>query len=75
MLEGVHAPYVSLWGFSGGSDGKELACDGGYPGLIPRSGRSRVEGKGYPLQHSGLQNSKHEPHSPWVAESDTTEAT
>ena len=27
------------------------------PGLIPGSGRSAGEGKGYPLQNSGLENS------------------
>ena len=27
------------------------------PGLIPGSGRSAGEGKGYPLQYSGLENS------------------
>ena len=26
-------------GFPGGSDGKESACDGGNPGLIPRVGK------------------------------------
>ena len=29
----------------------------GDPGLIPGSGRSAGEGKGYPLQYSGLENS------------------
>ena len=28
-----------------------------YPGSIPGSGRSPGEGKGYPLQYSGLENS------------------
>ena len=40
-----------------GSDGKESACNGGDPGLIPRSGRSPREGNGYPLQYSCLENS------------------
>ena len=35
--------------FTGGSDGKESACDAGDPGLIPGSGRSPGEGNGYPL--------------------------
>ena len=39
-------------GFSGGSAGKESACNAGDPGLIPGSGRSPGEGKGYPLQYS-----------------------
>ena len=39
-------------GFPGGSAGKESACNPGEPGLIPGSGRSPGEGKGYPLQCS-----------------------
>ena len=27
--------YTQYWGFSGGSDGKESACNAGDPGLIP----------------------------------------
>ena len=41
----------------GGSDGRESACNAGDLGLIPGLGRSPGEGKGYPLQYSGLQNS------------------
>ena len=37
-------------GFSGGSDGKESACNAGDPGLIPGLGRSPGEGNSYPLQ-------------------------
>ena len=44
-------------GFPGGSTGKESACNAGDPGLIPGSGRSPGEGKGNPLQDSGLENS------------------
>ena len=40
----------------GGSDGKESACSGGNPGLVPRSGRSPGEGHGIPLQYSCLKN-------------------
>ena len=37
---------------------KESACNARDPGLIPESGRSPGEGKGYyPLQDSGLENS------------------
>ena len=43
-------------GFPGGSDGKVSACDGGDQSSIPGLGRSG-EGKGYPLQYSGLENS------------------
>ena len=44
-------------GFPGGSDSKESACNLGDLGSIPRLGRSPGEGKGYPLQYSGLENS------------------
>ena len=40
-----------------GSTGKESACNAGDLGLIPGLGRSPGEGKGYPLQYSGLENS------------------
>ena len=36
------------------SIGKESACNAGDPGLIPGLGDSPGEGKGYPLQYSGL---------------------
>ena len=44
-------------GFLCGSDGKESACNAGDLGSIPGLGRSPGEGKGYPLQYSGLENS------------------
>ena len=44
-------------GFSGGSTGKESACNIGDMGSIPGLGRSPGEGKDYPLQYSGLENS------------------
>ena len=44
-------------GFPGGSDGIESACNTGDLGSIPGIGRSPGEGKGYPLQYSGLENS------------------
>ena len=44
-------------GFLGGSVGKESACNAGDLGSIPELGRSPGEGKGYPLQYSGLENS------------------
>ena len=46
-----------LEGFPGGSAGKESTCNEGGLGLIPGLGRSPGEGKGYPLQYSGLENS------------------
>ena len=39
------------------SAGKESACNVEDLGLIPGLGRSLGEGKGYPLQYSGLENS------------------
>ena len=44
-------------GFPGSSDGKASAYNAGDPGSIPGSGRSPREGKGNPLQYSGLENS------------------
>ena len=44
-------------GLPGGSAGKESACNAGDLGSSPRSGRSPGEGKGCPLQDSGLENS------------------
>ena len=43
--------------FSGGSDGKESACNAGDPGLIPGSGRSPGEENGKPFWYSCLENS------------------
>ena len=43
-------------GFPGGSAGKKSTCDVGDLGSIPGLGRSPGEGKGYPLQCSGLEN-------------------
>ena len=44
-------------GFPGGSDSKESACNAGDLGSIPGLERSPGEGKVYPLQYSGLENS------------------
>ena len=40
-----------------GSVGKESAYNAGDLGSVPGLGRSPGEGKGYPLQYSGLENS------------------
>ena len=45
------------YGFPCGSAGKECACNAGDLGSIPGLGRSPREGKGYPIQYSGLENS------------------
>ena len=43
--------------FPCGLAGKESACNVGDLGSIPELGRAPGEGKGYPLQYSGLENS------------------
>ena len=48
---------IARSGFPYGSVGKESACNVGDLGLIPGLGRSPGEGKSYPLQYSGLENS------------------
>ena len=50
-------PTPVFLGFPCGSDGKESACNAGDLGLIPGFRKSPGEGKGYPLQYSGLENS------------------
>ena len=50
-------PAPIFLGFSCGSAGKESACKAGDLSLIPGLGRSPGEGKGYPFQYSGLENS------------------
>ena len=55
-------PTLVFLGFPCGSGGKESACNEGNLGSIPGLGRSPGEGKGYPLQYSGLENSMD---SPW----------
>ena len=47
-------------GFPCGSAGKEFACNAGDLGSIPGLRRSPGEGKGYPLQYSGLIKVKEE---------------
>ena len=48
--------YVHM-GFPCGSAGRESSCNMGDLGSMPGLGRSPGEGKGYPLQYSGLENS------------------
>ena len=50
-------PTPVFLGFLCGSAGKESACSLEGLGLIPGLGRSPGEGKDYPLQYSGLENS------------------
>ena len=49
LLDCITVPHSSV--------GKESTCNAGDPGSIPGLGRSPGEGKGYPLQYSGLENS------------------
>ena len=53
---GHGGPLQHSWGFPGGSDSKESACNTGDPGLNFSLGRSPGEGHGNPLQYSGLWN-------------------
>ena len=49
---------IFIWlGFPGGSEVKASACNVGDLSSIPGLGRSPGEGKGYPVQCSGLENS------------------
>jgi len=57
LLSLFHLLSLPFRGFSGGSAGKELACNVGDLCLIPELERYPGEGKGYPLQYSGLENS------------------
>ena len=50
-------PTPVVLGFPCGPAGKESTCNAGDLGSIPGLGRSPGEGKGYPLQYSGLENS------------------
>ena len=56
-LEKDRLPTPVFLGFPGGSAGKESACNVGDLGSIPALGRFPGEGKGHPLQYSGLENS------------------
>ena len=50
-------PTPEFLGFLCGSAGKESACNAGDLASIPGLGRSPGDGKGYPRQYSGLENS------------------
>ena len=62
----MHTQYIHIYlllyilykymGFSGGSDGKESACNVEDLGSIPGLRRSPGEGHGNPLQYSCLKN-------------------
>ena len=48
--------FPGVEGFPCGSAGKQSACNAEDLGSIPGLGRAPGEGKGYPLQYSGLEN-------------------
>ena len=54
--EKIFAIIYLIMGFSGGSDGKESACNAGDPGSIPGLGKSPGEENGKPLHYSCLEN-------------------
>ena len=56
-LEKGQATHSSILGLPLWQADKESACNVGDLGSIPTLGRSPGEGKGYPLQYSGLENS------------------
>ena len=55
--EGILLHSQVFLGFPCGSAGKESACNVEDLSLIPGLERSLGEGKGYPFQYSGLENS------------------
>ena len=57
VLLGLNDRISMAQGFPDSSVGKEASCNAGDLGSIPGSGRSAGEGKDYPLQYSGLENS------------------
>ena len=62
MVDGVTKSRTRLSDFHFDFDssvGKESTCNAGDPSPIPGLGRFPGEGKGYPLQYSGLENSMH----------------
>ena len=66
-------PTPVFLGFPCGSAGKESICNAGDLGSILGLGRSPREGKGYPLQDSGLESSMDCIVPTGLKESDTTE--
>ena len=57
LLSAIRVVSFAYLGFPCGSAGKESACNKGDLGSIPGLERSPGEGRGYPLQYSGLENS------------------
>ena len=57
FIWGIFRVLSTLQDFPCGSAGKESSCNAGDLGSIPGLGKTPGEGKGYPLQYSGLENS------------------
>ena len=57
LTNGRYYYYLPLWASLVAQLVKESTCSARYLGSIPGLGRSPGEGKGYPLQYSGLENS------------------
>ena len=57
VREGFYKPLVITSGVPWWQLVKESACSAGDLGLIPGWERALGEGKGYPLQYSGLESS------------------
>ena len=55
--EGIGYPLHYSWASLVAQLIKESACNEGDLGSVPTMGRSPGEGKGYPFQYSGLENS------------------
>ena len=55
--EGIDYPLHYSLGFPGGSAGKDSTCNTADLASTPGFGRCPPEGKGCPLQYSGLENS------------------
>ena len=53
----VHITLAKIMDFPDSSIGEESTCNAGDPSWIPGLGRCPLEGKVYPLQYSGLENS------------------
>ena len=76
-LKKKKAFYLHLWGFPGGSDGRESSCNARDSSLTPGWGRSPSKGNGNSFQYSCLENSM-DREAWWaivheVTESNTTE--
>ena len=53
----LNSSFSGLLGLPDNSVGKKSACNAEDPGSVPGLRRSAGEGKGYPVQYAGLENS------------------